>query len=340
MRVGIAVLSLLLCACGTRTALDTAGIDAGPPPPPPPPPPRDAGIDAGPPDAGTDAGTDAGPSDAGPECVPDRAVLPAGVVDVVFVIDRSSSMSWTPIGGDTAPWDLLTAAMNDVFAGLDPRVGSGALYFPSGAFCTLSDELDIPIAEDNVEAILTSLEGGVIEGRSPVRFALTLAYRTLEAERAHRPNRFVVLLTDSGREGCRTEPVPDIVTSDEAHRDLGVDTFVVRARGYGTSSSTANGGGRRTYDAADYAGLRAALEEIERALSGCVFDVPFEPSHPSHVSVRVGGVVIPHDERRRDGWAWSGADEASISLFGEACVRRVEMSATVEAVVACDADAG
>ena len=129
---------LLLAACGTRTALDPGEVEA--PPPPPPPPRADAGIDAGM-DTGIDAALppDSGrPPDAGPPCIRDRAVLTAQRVDVVFLIDRSSSMGWRIGTTGEVRWDILQIAMHDVLSHLDPRVSVGASFFPSGPFCELN----------------------------------------------------------------------------------------------------------------------------------------------------------------------------------------------------------
>lgn len=328
--------ALVLAGCGTRSALDRgrARVDAGLPDAAPPPPP-DAGRDAGPPpDAGTDAGP---PPDAGPPCVRDRAFLPTGDVDVVFVIDRSASMGWTILDGSQSRWEIVLEAMEDVFGDLDPRVGSGALMFPSGPFCTLDDELHVTVAEDNVARVLAALDGGVIDGRSPIGLALSNAYAAFERDRPDRANRFVVLLSDGDAERCGGVVFPEISVSDA--RGLGIDTFGVAVAG--DVSSVVAGGGRRHYDARDLDQLRSILTEIEGLLTGCVFEVPFEPSHPDHVTVRVGGAEVDHDPRRLDGWGWTGAGARSISLYGSACARRLEEAAAVEAIVACeDPDGG
>lgn len=100
-------------------------------------------------------------------------------------------------------------------------------------------------------------------------------------------------------------------------------------------------GGRSYYAAENLDSLRHILQEIEDALSGCIFDVPLTVTADARVTVLVGGVSVPSDEgRRTNGWVWSGIERSSISLFGEACARRVASEAIVEVIVSCDPSDG
>ncbi len=337
---------LLLAACGTRTALDPGEVEAPPlppPPPPPPPPPTDAGRDAGldatlPRDSGP-------PPDAGPPCISGRAVLPAGQVDVVFLIDRSSSMGWQIGTSEEVRWDILQAAMHDVLSDLDPRVSVGASFFPSGPFCELNEALDVPVAPDNMPAVLAAFDRGVIDGRSPIGHAFSNAALALAHDRPEGRNRFVVVLTDGAGSECGwgSWPEEDPTTVRAIY---GIETFPVSVAGRGGWLTSALDGGRRDPDtgsyylAVDLRSLRQVLEEIEAALTGCVFDVALATTELSRVVVEVGGVAVPFDSLRREGWAWSGIERESISLFGAACTGRIAANATVEATVFCDPDAG
>ena len=336
---------LLLAACGTRTALDLGEIEA--PPPPPPPPRADAGIDAGM-DTGIDAALppDSGrPPDAGPPCIRDRAVSTAQRVDVVFLIDRSSSMGWRIGTTGEVRWDILQNAMHDVLSDLDPRVSVGASFFPSGPFCELNEALDVPIAPDNMPAVLAAFDRGVIEGRTPLDRAFSNAALALARDRPEGRNRFVVVLTDGDSSECGEGTRPE-VDPTTVRTMYGIETFPVSVAGGGNWLIAARGGGREDpdtggyYRAEDLRSLRRVLEEIEAALTGCVFDVALATTEDSRVVVEVGGVAVPFDPLRREGWGWSGIEHRSISLFGAACTHRIEADATVEATVSCDPDGG
>lgn len=322
---------LLFVGCG-RTPLDFgrppvgAGLDARTSPQP------DANVEVEPPDVRRDAGP---PLDASSSCVPARAVLTTGEIEVLFVIDRSMSMGWTPAGFTRTRWEAVIEVMEEVFADLEPRVGTGALLFPNGPTCALPDEPHVPIAEDNLDDVLASLTT-VVDGPSPIEYALSRAYEWFQRDRPDRANRFVVLLSDGDPTVCYGAYFPSISVRNA--RELGIDTFGVAVAG--DIAAIVHGAGRPYYAAADHEELRTALGEIEAALTGCVFDAPFERDPTSSLRVLVDGEEVPFDPSGREGWAWTGLDDRSISLYGDTCARRLESAAVVEAVVVCDADAG
>lgn len=292
-------------------------------------------MDAGARDSGT-------PRDAGPACAPERAILPAAWVDVVFVIDRSWSMGWAINPEGDTRWDLLRVAMREVLVDLDPRVSVGAFFFPDGEFCALGPELDVPIAPDHMPRVLDVFDEGIVEGRSPALRACTRAVDALIATPYERRSRFIVLITDGDDSYCDLGSPGELELS-VARWMHGVETFVVGVGALVPArlAAYAWAGGRPRpgtiyYRAQDLDSLRQMLREIEDALTGCVFDLPLATTDSSRVTVLVGGVEVPFDPQRLDGWGFSATDRASVSLFGDACARRIDARATVEAIVSCD----
>ncbi len=213
MRHLLATLGLILLAgCGARTDLDVApGRDAGP-------------FDAGPrPDGG--AAPDAGDVDGGPpppECVPEApVVLARRRVELLFVIDRSSSMTSRPDGEPASDpidsrWIALREALRGALIGRDDDFGVGAIFYPDTAIfggsielaCSVREEIDLPVAFGNGEALIAEFEArSPPQGATPTAVALEQADRLFSSLDDREVARFVVLATDGGP-NCNPTPEP------------------------------------------------------------------------------------------------------------------------------------
>lgn len=292
------------------------------------PPTVDVAVDAGFAariDGGRDAGFDAGRD--GGHCVSGRAALPPGHVDVVFVIDSSTSMGWVPEdGGDgLTRWEALRIALRDAFADFDPRARSAALFFPTSGRCYVEQRLDVPLETDNVASIIEAFDGRELAGRSPIDHGIARAGLALLEEAPFGPNRYLILITD-GDETCsglgRTPAYPTLSVLRSRYF---IETRYVRVD---RRERDPAGPGFRGLDE-----LRGILREIADTLGRCVFDVPLERSADARVEVRVGGEPV---RRGWDGWEWSGTDAQSLSLHGDACRARLRSNAPVELTFACE----
>jgi len=205
-RAPLLLLTLLSLGCGAKTGLEVApGMDAGR---------RDAGAPPPRPDAGR---PDAGPVPE--ECAPQPVALARRRVEVLFVIDRSSSMTQTPDGeiAETpieSRWIALREALREALVGRDDGLGVGALFYPDTFFfggniesnCQVREEIDLPIAFGNGEALIAQFaERSPPQGATPTARALEVADRLFSSRGDREVARFVVLATDGGP-NCNPEP--------------------------------------------------------------------------------------------------------------------------------------
>lgn len=171
-----------------------AAVEAGP----------DAGLpDAGPPDAGP---PDAGPLDAGP-CLPRPLPLVPAVPTVMFVIDRSGSMTEDLDGradaGTTASrWHVLEASLRSVLPPVDQQIALGAVMYPIQAdSCTAPTAIDLSPARGNASRLLGLFTSSMPIGGTPTSEALSLAAQHLRTLRTATSARALILATD-GAPNC------------------------------------------------------------------------------------------------------------------------------------------
>lgn len=197
------LLALVLVACGAKTGLEVP-----------------EGMDAGAPDAGEPP--DAGDIDAGPlpeECAPQAVPLARRRVEVMFAIDRSSSMTLTPEGEAAmdpieSRWIALREALRGALTGRDANLGVGAVFYPDARVfgggietaCLVHEEIDLPAATNNASALMEMFqELSPPAGATPTAPALEVVDRLFSSRGDREVARFVVLATDGGP-NCNPEP--------------------------------------------------------------------------------------------------------------------------------------
>lgn len=206
-RLSVVPFVLTLAACGAKSGLEvaddarTASIDAaldaarGP----------DASIDAftpPPPDAPPDAGRDS-PIDA---CSEERLPLTPIRPEIMFVVDRSTSMSWSltgPGGPGASRWSILVDALRAQLPGYDARSDMGLVMYPaeSGDRCTVASDPQLPPAVMQAELILDRVTSSGPGGRTPTASGLESAERWFLTHPDISHVRAVVLATD-GAPNC------------------------------------------------------------------------------------------------------------------------------------------
>ena len=94
-------------------------------------------------------------------------------------------------------------------------------------------------------------------------------------------------------------------------------------------------GERRFYSVRRPDDLRGALTTITESVSRCVFNVAPVPSATDPIELRVGGLFVPRDPTRSEGWDFTSSTRSEITLFGGTCERVTRTGAEVIAEIAC-----
>ena len=355
-----ALAATLLAACGAKTGLRV-------------------------PDATDDAPLDA--SDAFvrfESCVDGRFTMVRREAQIVFVIDRSGSMSQPLNPGGVSRWEAMRAVLGQTLPPFEDAIRMGALLYPrrpdSSALASAQacDQLpgagiNVPPRRSNAAAVLASIGSDGPSGATPTASAVARATRYTLAEGSRELARYLVVATDGapncnttldaatcvcsyGTASCAATGVGARYCLDDdgavaaigAARAQGVSTYVVGIDGDLAPEYVAvldrmavaggravAGGARRYYSIQDAAALRQAFEAIQRTIVRCAYVTPSRPDRPDRITVRVGGVEVPRDTARRDGWDWTDAGYGELTLFGPACDRVLGSVEPLEATVAC-----
>lgn len=179
--------------CGSRTGLRL--------------PDASASVDAASHEAGLDARIDARPADS---CTArEIAVMPLRA-EVMFVLDRSTSMGWSltgPSGPGPSRWSILLDALHAELPRYDATTDMGMLLFPSddsGSFCNTAPEPQLAPREGASSSMLAIVDATGPGGRTPTAGGMAAARDYFVA----RPNasrvRAVVLATD-GAPNCNPD---------------------------------------------------------------------------------------------------------------------------------------
>jgi hypothetical protein len=231
-----------------------------------------------------DGGTGGEEEDAG-HCTSTSAAAQQIPLDIVFVIDRSASMSGLK-------WQSTTSALNQFFN--DPAsigVGAGLVIFPNDKplTCDPADykTLDVPIAKlpTNAFALSNALPADAIGNSTPTYGALKGALQAATAYQDAHPDHkvIVVLATDGDPNSCGLTTIDEVAGQAKLARNYnGVLTYVIGVAG----SIIANldkvalaGGTGAAYDITfDVTQFFAKIEEIRNSALGCEFTLPPPPN--------------------------------------------------------------
>ncbi|MBL8601325.1 MAG: VWA domain-containing protein [Myxococcales bacterium] len=267
-------------------------------------------------------------TDACRPCRPggERFTLSSTPAEVMFVVDRSSSMTARTSDGSTR-WNSLTSAVRAVLPGLESSLSMGLVIFPDPSGCSVPTSPRVPITTPSASVISSYLAAGGPNGTTPTTQALDSVIVYFSNNRSTR-RRYVVLATD-GAPNCGFT-VNDVISRLGTLRSLGADTFVLGIPGTDTSLRTplnqmADAGGRpraggtRFYEANNTAEFESALRAITASASSCVYRFSAPPSDPSRVSVLFDGVVVARN--RTSGWDYTDTTSREIRFYGASCDR-------------------
>lgn len=231
-----------------------------------------------------DAGGSGGEADSG-TCTSISEEAKRVQLDIVFLIDRSQSMSGPK-------WIGTKSALSKFFN--DPSsagIGAGLEYFPNDFpdSCVVTDyeSLAVPIAPlpTNAFNLINSMPEDATGGSTPTYGALKGALYVATAFKDAHPKHkvIVVLATDGGPNACGNTTIDDIAALAKSARNYnGVLTYVIAVQGADIPSinKIAVGGGTgATYDVTnDINEFAAKVEDIRNAEVGCQFDIPTPPN--------------------------------------------------------------
>ncbi|HEX4512189.1 MAG TPA: hypothetical protein VH054_01600, partial [Polyangiaceae bacterium] len=155
---------MIVAACGARTGLEAPDV----------------------PDA-ADAVATADASDGAPvSCTPGAISLTAAQPEVMFVLDRSGSMS-QKFSGNSSRWASLTAALAATLPPVDATMAIGALIFPRGSAnddCVVPGAPNLAPAVGNVNALVELMSTEKPGGATPTADAISTAASLLSQLRA------------------------------------------------------------------------------------------------------------------------------------------------------------
>lgn len=310
---------------------------------------------------GTDVQIDGGAGDGGAAtCTSIKEAASRVQLDILFVIDRSESMSGPKWLGTTS---ALTTFFNDPASA---KIGAGMVFFPrdNEAFCAPEtyQMLDVPIDVLPANSFaLTNAFPADATGYSgtPTYAALKGALQVATAHQDANPKHkvIVVLATDGDPYNCPESSIPLIAGLAKSARNYnGVLTYVIGVSG----STIANlnkiataGGTTATYDITnDISQFSTNMKDIREKALGCQFEIPPVPNgkelDPDEVNVSYTpeGMGMPKLLLRADdvtscsdkpGWYYDSKNAPTkIILCPASCVTvQADLKAEITALFGC-----
>lgn len=281
--------------------------------------------------------------DADASCESSRFTFDTTPAEVLFVVDRSSSMT-TMTDDRVSRWDALTAAMREVLPGLDARLPMGLVTFPETGDCSVSSAPAVPVRAAAGSQIASRLAMRAPYGYTPTLAALRQAARYFEQNPSTR-RRVIVLATD-GPPNCGNTLTDVVNALTDIRMTLHVDTLVLgipgenvalrhTLHGMAVAGGRPRPGGSGFYEAGQTAEFVAALRAITADAMRCEYRLPSAPRATDRVTVRMNSLEIVRDPVV--GWDFTGDARQEIRFGTEACARltRGEVR-SIDVRYACD----
>jgi len=301
-----------------------------------------------------------GGEDAG-VCVTTSAEAHRIPLDIIFLIDRSGSMSGMKWNGTKA---ALTTFFNDAASA---GIGAGMEYFPAQNpdICNPIDyaNLDVPIGTlpDNAFALTNSIPYDALGWGTPTFSAMKGALMAATAyQDAHPTHKVIVVLATDGNPSPECppqaiDPIAELATSALDYN--GVRTYVIGVAGSTIANLdkiAAAGGTTAAYDITkDINQFAAKMAEIRTEALGCDFAIPPPPNgqelDPNRVNFTYTpkGVgtpkILPRAEDLADcndlpGWYYdSNTSPTKILLCPASCAPvQVDNAAKVSVLFGCN----
>jgi Mg-chelatase subunit ChlD len=284
--------------------------------------------------------------------------------DLLFVLDKSGSMSMEKWDHDENPqtpnvtrWFSLHGVVDSVVKTFNKTVNFGVKLYPkidAGSYvdqgaCIVNPGVEVEIAPMNAAGVLAGIPAAdfAVLGGTPMESGLKEAFTYLNALDPGK-QRFALMIADGEiSKTCPGEVIFEALGAVSSAHDNGIPTYVV---GIDVDPSTsdqltalAEAGGKANpngpelfYQTTNQAELQAAIQQIIDDTLSCVIDVNPEPSEPELFQVWIGKDQIPAaaDCSKDDGWVWT-KPHIQIELCNAACTK-LKKSNAVEARYYCE----
>lgn len=244
-------------------------------------------------------------TESGATCAAHNFEIEEQIVDMLIVLDRSSSMR------DDGLWEPMGRALIDVTSKMSQKINFGLLVFPAlhcnmlvnqcAAPSNVRVQIGDPGAAAKIAADVSSAGGVGTCGGTPTAAALSTASKYLNAL-SDGNRRFVLLATDGAPNcntslscfSCKTTELAPIcmfgrqclddrgtVAAAQSLADSEYPVYVLGMGGHapwaGVMNSIASAGGTRTYYPVDDTGqLLDTLESITKSVVSCKFDLKWD----------------------------------------------------------------
>lgn len=257
----------------------------------------------------------------------ERFVLRATPAEVLFVVDRSGSMSSRTSDGSTR-WNALVSAVRSVLPPLASGLHLGLLIYPDPGSCSVPSSPQVSIRLPGATDVINALAARGPTGTTPTHQAIETAERYFRATATTR-RRYLVLATD-GAPNCGYDSGDVTTRIRDLRSALGVDTFVLGIPGTDSSlraplNDFARAGGRPRagstafYEAGSTLEFETALRAITASAASCTYRFATRPSDPLRVTVQFDGRTISRD--RTGGWDYTDTSGSEIRFYGASCTQ-------------------
>ncbi|PCC72353.1 von Willebrand factor type A domain-containing protein [Nannocystis exedens] len=309
--------------------------------------------------------------------------------NTMLVLDKSGSMlqTWDADADPNTPnvtrWYSLYAVVNQVLTDFNDKFNFGMNLFPSknalGEYkmtaCLVNDQVEVPVAELNKDAIIPVLPAQsnmTIAGGTPTALGMTAALNHLKSLDPAVP-RIVMLVTD-GAANCSTsaanltelfevydENVAPIIS--DAYTVDNIPTYVIgiaidnapnpniqdgnpntinpyeKLNELATLGGTAKAGNEKFYSANNAIELSDALNAIVQDAQSCIIPLESPPAFPDKTIVKLGNNEIPMitDCANESGWRYiEPMPYMALELCGTACAD-LKIAGEADVEYYCDA---
>jgi hypothetical protein len=258
--------------------------------------------------------------------------------NLVFVLDKSGSMTSNSIGGQTR-WALLHDVVSAVTAEFEGRVKFGSKLYPSASTgCSVNQGVDVAptvtfsqnIANGDIPARGASFQSTALTPLyDGVRFAGDWLKANLVGE-----TKGLILVADGQISGsCNGDSTQANNYIRDLHDNFGIPTFVVGIDISGTADTDmrnyAQSGGRpgpgnTYYNSTNQQALFDAMNAIVESIVTCEIDLGSAPPFPELTEILVDGVRYVYDPAldcaTQDGFVFvPGSNNQTVELCGAAC---------------------